>query len=76
MLGLSKTESAILKKLSTPIKIQNFLDAMPVNWEKRGETYMSVRRILREKKMHCLEGALIAAAALESIETGRPVTLA
>jgi len=64
MLGLSKTESAILKKLSTPIKIQNFLDAMPVNWEKRGETYMSVRRILREKKMHCLEGAFLAATAL------------
>jgi hypothetical protein len=64
MFGLSKIELIILKKLSTPIKIQNFLDAMPINWEHKGETYMSVRRILREKKMHCLEGAFLAAAAL------------
>jgi len=64
MLGLSKEELAILKKLSTPIKIQNFLDAMPLNWEKAGETYMSPRRVLRENKMHCLEGALLAGVAL------------
>lgn len=64
MLGLSKVELAILKKLSTPIKIQNFLDTFPINWEKQGETYMSARRVLRAKKMHCLEGAFVAAAAL------------
>jgi len=64
MFGLSQKELAILKKLSTPIKIQNYLDKMPINWEKRGETYMSVRRVLREGKMHCLEGAFLAAVAL------------
>jgi len=64
MFGLSKPETAILKKLSTPIKIQNFLDQFPINWEKRGETYMSPRRVLRAGKMHCLEGALIACVAL------------
>lgn len=64
MLGLSKQELKILKPLSTPIKIQNFLDTLPINWEKRGETYMSPRRALWEKKMHCLEGALVAAVAL------------
>lgn len=64
MFGLTKTELSVLKKLSTPIKIQNFLDTMPLNWEKKGETYMSPRRVLREKKMHCLEGALVAALAL------------
>lgn len=62
--GLSPAELKILKKLSTPIKIQNFLDATPLNWEKSGETYMSPRRVLRAKKMHCFEGALLAAAAL------------
>ncbi|EKD76416.1 MAG: hypothetical protein ACD_43C00120G0001 [uncultured bacterium] len=61
---LSRSEVAILKKLSTPIKIQNFLDAMPLNWEKQGETYMSPRRVMRAHKMHCFEGALLAAAAL------------
>lgn len=64
MFGLSKKELAIFKKLSTPIAIQNFLDRFPINWEKHGETYMSPRRVLRERKMHCLEGALIAAVAL------------
>ena len=64
MLGLSKKELAILKKLSTPIKIQDFLDSFPINWEKGGETYMSPRRVFREKKMHCLEGALVAGVAL------------
>ena len=61
---LSKKEQATIKKLSSPIKIQNFLDSLPLTWEKDRETYMSPRRSLREKKAHCLEGALIAALAL------------
>lgn len=63
-LGLNKKELAILKKLSTPIRIQNFLDSLPRNGEKKGETYMSPRQVLREKKAHCFEGALLAALAL------------
>ena len=62
--GLTKKEFALLKKLNTPIKIQNFLDRMPVNFEKGGETNMSPKRALRENKIHCFEGALIAALAL------------
>src|SRR3989344_1744306 len=61
MLGLSKSELNIFKKLSTPVKIQDFLDSMPLNW---GETYMSPRRMLRENKAHCMEGALLAGLAL------------
>lgn len=64
MFGLSKAELNIIKKLSTPIKIQDFLDKIPRNWEKRGETYMSPRRVLREHKAHCFEGALLAGLAL------------
>jgi hypothetical protein len=64
MFGLTKKESAILKKLDTPIKIQDFLDSLPRNREKDGDTCMSPRRVLREKKAHCIEGALLAAAAL------------
>jgi hypothetical protein len=63
-LGLTKKEFSIFKKLNTPIKIQDFLDDMPTNFEKGGETNMSPRRALRENKAHCFEGALIAAAAL------------
>lgn len=58
-------ELALLKRLDTPSKIQDYLDKLPMNWEKKGETHMSVRRALREKKAHCIEGALIAAAALK-----------
>ncbi len=49
--------------LTTPAKVQDFLDALPMNWEKKGETHYSPRRALREKKAHCIEGALIAALA-------------
>ncbi|MBI4065782.1 hypothetical protein HY412_01130 [Candidatus Kaiserbacteria bacterium] len=62
--SLTKKEERILRKLSTPIKIQNFLDTLPMNWEKKVDTHMSPRRVLREHKAHCIEGALLAAAAL------------
>lgn len=64
MFGLSKEELAVFKKLSTPVKIQDFLDRLPVNFEKKGETNFSPRVVLRENKAHCLEGALFAAAVL------------
>lgn len=53
-----------LKKLNTSEKVQDFLNAMPFNHERDGETYRSVEEALRAGKAHCFEGALIAAAAL------------
>lgn len=64
MQGLTKKEIAILRKLNAPGKIQDFLNRLPFNFEKNGPTHYSVRMALREKKAHCIEGALIAAAAL------------
>jgi hypothetical protein len=46
------------------MKIQDFIDAIPMNHEKRGDTHMSPRRVLTAKKAHCIEGALLAALAL------------
>lgn len=63
MFGLEKQELDVLKRLSTPQKIQDFLDNLPINHEKKGDTYMSPRRVLREQKAHCIEGALLAATA-------------
>ena len=63
MLGFNKKELAVFKKLNTPWKIQDFLEKLPINFEKKGETIMSPRRVLIEKKAHCFEGALFAAAA-------------
>jgi len=62
--GLTQQEYAKLARLTTPIKIQDFLDALPMNLEKKGDTHMSPRRVLSQKKAHCIEGALLAALAL------------
>src|SRR3990167_6433307 len=61
---LSPTERKIFAKLTTPQKIQAYLDTLPINYERGGETYMSPRRVLKTKTAHCFEGALFAAAAL------------
>lgn len=58
---------AILKKLSTPGKIQDFINSLPFNFEKGGETYRSVEATLEAGTMHCFEGALLAAAALSQL---------
>lgn len=62
---LTQEELRTLSKLNTPIKIQNFLDTLPINYEKKTETYMSPRRVLREKKAMCIEGAMLACVALK-----------
>ena len=62
--GLTTEEYTTLAKLSTPIKIQDFLDALPMNFETKGDTHLSPRRVLREKRSHCIEGAMLAATAL------------
>lgn len=56
---------ALLDTLDTPAKIQDFLDRLPMNWEKSGETHRSALAALSARKAHCIEGALIAAAALK-----------
>lgn len=53
-----------LKKLNTPSKIQDYLDSIPFNYEKKGETCMSPFTVLKEKKAHCIEGAMLAASAM------------
>jgi hypothetical protein len=63
-LGLTQAEFAVLRRLSTPEKIQDFLNALPANFEIGGETCMSVREVLRRRRAHCIEGAMLAACAL------------
>src|SRR2546427_5503844 len=67
---LQKNELRLLRKLSTPEKIQKYLDDLPYNKEKKGDTCYSPRLVIRNKTAHCFEGALFAAAALRVI--GRP----
>ncbi|MBI2315977.1 MAG: hypothetical protein HYU75_02825 [Betaproteobacteria bacterium] len=63
-LGLTKAEFATLSRLSTPHKIQNFLALLPQNFEQSGQTCLSVREVLRQRRAHCIEGAMLAALAL------------
>jgi hypothetical protein len=63
--SLSSAEIAELRQLRTPDKVQRFLDCgIGYNKEKDGETCRSPRRVLRDRIAHCMEGALLAAAAL------------
>jgi hypothetical protein len=59
--GLSAGNLRTLRALKTPAQIQKFIDAVPYQY---AHTAWSPRRVLRERKGHCLEGALLAAAAL------------
>lgn len=61
---LSRQEKRLFQKLSSPQKIQEYLDSLPINFELKGETYMAPRRAIRAKTAHCFEGALLASAAL------------
>jgi hypothetical protein len=63
-LGLTKAEFAVLRRLDTPQKIQAFLNGLQQNFELKGETCNSVRTVLKERRAHCIEGAILAAAAL------------
>jgi len=53
----------IFKKLNSPSRIQDFLNTLSINFEEQGDTCRSPLAILQEKKAHCIEGALLAAAA-------------
>ncbi len=63
--GYTKAEERLFKKLKTPAKIQDFLNSLPFNFEKKGETCMSPRKVLEKKVAHCMEGAMLASAVLE-----------
>src|SRR5579863_3467872 len=61
--GLSPAHVRTLRALKTPAQIQRFVDAIPYQY---ANTAWSPQRVLRERKGHCLEGALLAAAALRA----------
>ena len=63
--GFRNRELSVIKRLSSPEKIQDFLDyKITYNKELGGETCRSPRRVLRDRVGHCAEGAYLAAAAL------------
>lgn len=71
---LTREERNFLETLSTPQKIQNYLDSIPFNHEEGGETCRSPREVMIHKKAHCLEGAMLASVAL-MLQGQRPYIL-
>ncbi len=57
-------EYAFLRKLNTPEKIQTYLETIPFNHERGGNSCMSARGVIRKGRAHCFEGAFLAAACL------------
>lgn len=70
MWGLSRSEIRELSRLGTPERVQRFLDELPYNYDTDPHTCFSPRLVLRHGRAHCMEGALLAAAAFRL--AGRP----
>lgn len=71
--GFSADELHVLDRLDSPAEIQSYLNALRANFELEGDTCMSPRLVLRTGSAHCVEGAVLAAAAMRL--HGRPAQL-
>ena len=58
-------ERRLIASLRTPNAVQAWLNALPYNVEKGGETLRTFRGVVRTGTAHCLEAALSAAVILE-----------
>ena len=64
-LALTAAERRLVARLRTPLAVQRWLNALPYNQEKQGETLRTFRGVVRHGTAHCYEAALSAAAILE-----------
>ena len=62
LFNLNEREASLFRRLNSPRKIQDYINAIPNNFETDGETYSSPRVTLQRNSAHCFEGALLAAA--------------
>lgn len=58
-------EWRLIQRLTTPLQVQRWLNALPYNIERNGATQRSFRGVLRAGQAHCMEAALAAAVVLE-----------
>jgi hypothetical protein len=62
---MDRDEQEFVNGCDTPERVQAFLDTLAYNWEADGVTTLrSLRRVMRDRTAHCLEGAVAAAAIL------------
>ncbi len=67
-------EWKLLRSLSTPAKVQDFLNDLPFNFVDGNDTCMSPRLVMRNRRAQCMEGAMFAALALR-VHGHRPLLL-
>ena len=58
-------EIKLFRRLNSPKKIQDYLNTLPFNFERNGDTCMSPRQVMCERTAHCMEWSVFAAAVLE-----------
>src|SRR5258706_358406 len=66
-------ERAVFRRLSTPEKIQQYLDDLLYDKEPRGPRCRSPRLVMHDRTAHCMSGSLMGAAALRML--GHPPLL-
>jgi hypothetical protein len=62
--ALTAAERQLIRSLTTPYKIQTFLDSVPYSGEER---YRAPLTFLRDRTGHCFDGAAFAAAMLQRL---------
>jgi hypothetical protein len=58
-------ERRLIGRLRTPAQVQRYLNRLPYNHERDGETLRGFRGVVRHGCAHCLEATLFAAVVLE-----------
>jgi len=59
----SGAQLGVLKRLSTPLKVQDFLDYELAYNDAAADACLSPLGVLKTRRAHCIEGAMLAAAA-------------
>ena len=62
----TEPERRLVRRLTTPAKVQAWLRGLAYNHEEKGETLRTFRTVARLRTAHCLEAALSAAAIMEA----------
>jgi len=64
-LPFTPAERRLIRSLRNPASVQRWLNDLPYNTEKGGDTMRTFRGVVRTRTAHCLEAALFTAVTLE-----------
>ncbi len=72
--GFTREELRIIRPCNTPRKIQDFVNALEMNFQLGKPTCFSPRTVLQKRTAQCVEGAILAAAMLR-VAGWRPLVM-